>query len=130
MLKSHLHLTHFWYKYNNLLLSNMLICLLFTAINYIKCLILQNYKAPKNIEHNYFADMVAAIFRSIIYNSGHKGQKCQYWFLAANKFLDQPELEKAAHDACGHFAENHTILRTFLAQDHALLSRFWSRNWG
>ena len=24
-----------------------------------------------------------------------------------------PELEKAAHDACGHFTENHALLRTF-----------------
>ena len=27
--------------------------------------------------------------------------------------IGRAELEKAAHDACGHFAQNHALLRTF-----------------
>ena len=50
-----------------------------------------------------------------------------FWILGAFyitvKSCDS-ELEKAARDACGHFTQNHALLRTFWAYDPALLSRF------
>ena len=35
------------------------------------------------------------------------------WLLWYRKFQCSSELEKAARDACGHFAQNHSLLRTF-----------------